>query len=124
VPPKGAQYYAWSFSPNRVEIVSQLTQSTTIEPAGIRFLVVHAEENYMLGQGLSLLKTLIKSSLDNYVLPGTLTGTEILFIYMKQWKRDALLLTSATRQLITADPDRTDRTGIPAEQQNESIAGD
>lgn len=59
----------------------------------------------MLGQGLSLLKTLIKSSLDNYVLPGTLTGTEILLIYMSQWKRDVHLLTTATLHLISAQAD-------------------
>ena len=33
-------------------------------------------------------KYLLKSSLDNFVLPGTLTGTEILWLYMVQWKRD------------------------------------
>jgi hypothetical protein len=35
-----------------------------------------------------LIKNLVKSSLDQYVLPGTLTGTEILLLYMTQWTRD------------------------------------
>ena len=76
------------------------------------------ENKNMLGQGLSLLKTLIRSSLDNYVLPGTLTGTEILLIYMSQWKRDMLLLTSATLHLISSQPDRI----TTPERENESTS--
>jgi hypothetical protein len=42
------------------------------------------------------IKTLIRSSLDNYVLPGTLTGSEILWLYVIQWKRDAASLIFAS----------------------------
>ena len=35
-----------------------------------------------------MLSSLVKSSLDHYILPGTLTGSEILWIYVVQWKRD------------------------------------
>ena len=76
----------------------------------------------MLGQGLSLLKTLIKSSLDNYVLPGTLTGTEILFIYMRQWKRDVMLLTSTPRQSTSLDTDCNNSREITTEQPNDSVS--
>jgi hypothetical protein len=43
-----------------------------------------------------LVKTFLKSSLDNYILPGTLTGTEILWLYMIQWKRDLATLVFAS----------------------------
>ena len=42
----------------------------------------------MKAQWFIFIKTFLKSSLDNYILPGTLTGTEILWLYMVQWKRD------------------------------------
>jgi hypothetical protein len=42
---------------------------------------------------ITMLKLLIRSSLDNYVLPGTLTGTEILWLYMIQWKREICTFT-------------------------------
>jgi hypothetical protein len=42
------------------------------------------------------IKNLVKSSLDQYVLPGTLTGTEILWLYMIQWKRDLATLMVAS----------------------------
>jgi hypothetical protein len=35
-----------------------------------------------------MLKSLMKSSIDSYILPGTMTGTEILWIYLMQWRRD------------------------------------
>lgn len=40
--------------------------------------------------------SLMKSSLDNYLLPGTLTGSEILWIYVVQWRRDFNALAFAT----------------------------
>jgi hypothetical protein len=76
----------------------------------------------MLGQGLSFLKTLIKSSLDNYVLPGTLTGTEILFIYMRQWKRDVMLLASATRQSTRPNEGPSDCHDMTIEHQNDPVS--
>lgn len=45
-------------------------------------------------------KSLVKTSLDNYVLPGTVLGTEILWLYMIQWKRDLVALTSASFHLL------------------------
>ena len=45
-------------------------------------------------------KSLLKSSLDNYVLPGTLMGTEILWLYMLQWKRDFTNVTLAAAYLM------------------------
>lgn len=45
-------------------------------------------------------KSLVKTSLDNYVLPGTVLGTEILWLYMIQWKRDLATLTSASFYLL------------------------
>jgi hypothetical protein len=42
------------------------------------------------------IKNLVKSSLDQYVFPGTLTGTEILWLYIIQWKRDLATLTVAS----------------------------
>ena len=51
---------------------------------------------------LMMLKVLIKSSLDNYVLPGTLTGTQILWLYMIQWKREISFLTFALLYFVSA----------------------
>ena len=45
---------------------------------------------------LYFVKTLIKSSLDNYILPGTLTGSEILWLYVSQWKRDVTSVVFAS----------------------------
>ena len=36
---------------------------------------------------MAFIKNLIKSSLDQYTLPGTLTGTQILWLYLIEWKR-------------------------------------
>ena len=47
-----------------------------------------------------LFKTLVRSTLDNYVLPGTSTGTDILVVYMSQWMRHFAVLTSATFYLV------------------------
>jgi hypothetical protein len=55
---------------------------------------------FMVGHGIVFFKSLLKSSLDNYILPGTLTGTEILWLYMLQWKRDFTNLTLATAYLM------------------------
>ena len=48
-----------------------------------------------------MLKTLMRSSLDNYVFPGTATGTDILWIYLIQWKRDMHVLGFALVYLLT-----------------------
>lgn len=44
----------------------------------------------MTGRLWMIAKTLLKSQLDNYVLPGTLSGTEILLLYIAQWKRNVV----------------------------------
>lgn len=54
----------------------------------------------MVGSGIIWVKTLVKSSLDNYVLPGTVAGTEILWLYLIQWRRDFAALLSATGYLL------------------------
>ena len=48
-----------------------------------------------MGKWWLIAKNLVKSSLDHYVLPGTLTGTEILLVYLHQWKRDIFLIAAA-----------------------------
>ncbi|MDQ2657791.1 MAG: hypothetical protein M3Y60_10255 [Bacteroidota bacterium] len=45
-------------------------------------------------------KTVVKNQLDVYILPGTTTGTEILLLYIGQWKRNIALATSATFSLV------------------------
>lgn len=55
-----------------------------------------------------VVKTLIKSSLDNYVLPGTLTGTEILFVYLYQWKRDISLIAAGSLYHLLSTSYRTE----------------
>lgn len=52
--------------------------------------------HHMHARLFMFIKTLVKSSLDNYVLPGTLTGSEILWLYVIQWKRDAASLIFAS----------------------------
>ena len=54
----------------------------------------------MTGSALSFLKTLIKSSLDNYVLPGTLTGTEIMLLYLSHWKRNFEAIVAGAIHLV------------------------
>ncbi len=50
----------------------------------------------MMVHCFKVLSSLMKSSLDNYLLPGTLTGSEILWIYFVQWRRDFNALAFAT----------------------------
>jgi len=54
-----------------------------------------------------IFKNLLKSSLDNYVLPGTLTGTEILWIYLIQWKRHIVTVIIASFCVFLSSPDGT-----------------
>ena len=67
----------------------------------------------MAGSGLSFLKTFIKSSLDNYVLPGTFTGTEILLVYISHWKRNAHAFYVAALRLLIAELDWSKTDEIP-----------
>ena len=60
-----------------------------------------------------MLKSIMRSSLDNYVLPGTATGTDILWIYLIQWKRDVHMLCLALIYLVTFqhNPDAATNSG-------------
>ena len=49
-----------------------------------------------------ILKTFVRSSVDNFVLPGTATGTDILLIYITEWRRHAIVLGSATLYLLVS----------------------
>jgi hypothetical protein len=55
----------------------------------------------IIARCILMLKSLMRSSLDNYVLPGTVTGTDILWIYMIQWKRDLFIFCVALVYLFT-----------------------
>ncbi len=50
----------------------------------------------MMVHCFKVVSSLMKSSLDNYLLPGTLTGSQILWIYVVQWRRDFNALAYAT----------------------------
>ena len=76
----------------------------------------------MLDQGLSFLKSLIKSSLDNYVLPGTCTGTEIMLVYMSQWRRDLVLVVIAALYIMSAQIDRSRLTLTPSKSSIDSTS--
>ncbi len=54
---------------------------------------------------IMILKSLVKSSVDNYLLPGTMTGTEILWLYMVQWKRNMSALTFAAIYFVCSQFD-------------------
>lgn len=54
----------------------------------------------MVGHGVAFVKNLLKSSLDSYILPGTCAGTEILWLYIIQWKRRLVLSRLAIVYLI------------------------
>ena len=124
MPPWKYGVYAWHLSPDHVEIVSHVVSPTTFEAAGTWFLTYLMNRKDMLGQGLSLLKTLIKSSLDNYVLPGTLSGTEILLLYMRQWKRDVVLLTCATRELMSPQASNSEFEVMSGDSENKSASAE
>ncbi|HEX8038481.1 MAG TPA: hypothetical protein VF490_05000 [Chryseosolibacter sp.] len=56
----------------------------------------------------------MKSSLDNYILPGTMTGTEILWLYMVQWKRELTAITFATFYLMSSQLEAHKLEGVIA----------
>jgi hypothetical protein len=74
----------------------------------------------MMTNGWMIVKTLLKSSLDNYILPGTLTGTEILFVYMAQWKRHITVVTSAGLCLIVSQLERSKTQRVFSPTQSDS----
>lgn len=54
---------------------------------------------------MMFMRNLVKSYLDNYVLPGTNAGTEVLWIYMIQWKRDMANVTFAIVYILFSQLD-------------------
>lgn len=72
----------------------------------------------MLTKWIAFMTNLVKSSLDNYVLPGTVTGTEILWLYMAQWKRDLSSVTVASLQVLFFDADVSSQEGIESNLMN------
>ena len=78
----------------------------------------------MTGQWWIIIKTVVKSQLDNYVLPGTLTGTEILLLYMAQWKRDLTVVTSATFYLVFSQRDLPKFENVFSSRQSNSPDAD
>lgn len=63
--------------------------------------------NIRVTHWMLMLKSLVKGSVDNFVLPGTMTGTEILWLYMIQWKRDMFALTFAMLYIVCSQFDFT-----------------
>jgi hypothetical protein len=73
-----------------------------------------------------MFKSLMRSSLDNYVLPGTATGTDILWIYLIHWKRDMHVLCLALVYLVTfsQDPGTATTVGNPSRDTSHDHAFD
>ena len=69
-----------------------------------------------------LIKDLAKSYLDNYILPGTNAGTEVLWIYMVQWKRQMANIAFATFYLLVSQADYSEVESVapntPTEKSN------
>lgn len=66
----------------------------------LAFKQVTAMDKVMRIQWMILIKNLAKAYLDNYILPGTNAGTEVLWIYMIEWKRHMANITLATFYLL------------------------
>lgn len=62
-------------------------------------------QKMMMAHWWIILKTVVRSSVDNFVLPGTATGTDILLIYMASWKRHFVLISTATFYLAISQFD-------------------
>jgi hypothetical protein len=43
----------------------------------------------------SFIKPLVRTTLDCYILPGTVTGTEICWLYLLQWKKEVSTISLA-----------------------------
>lgn len=68
-----------------------------------------------------LIKNLAKSYLDNYILPGTNAGTEVLWIYMIQWKRQMTNIAFATFYLLLSQPEYAEVETVTSATQTEEI---
>lgn len=73
------------------------------EPAGTPFLILLVEESLMLGACLNILKNVMRTYLDNYILPGTHTGTQILWLYLVQWRRDLVALIAVSFTTLSSN---------------------
>jgi hypothetical protein len=45
-------------------------------------------------------KPLVRSTVDTCVLPGIITGTEICWLYVMQWKKECYMITIAGLALV------------------------
>jgi hypothetical protein len=54
---------------------------------------------------LQALKTLVRSMADCYILPGTASGTDILWLYLLQWKREASTISLAILSVFVSQID-------------------
>ena len=68
-----------------------------------------------------LIKNLAKSYLDNYILPGTNAGTEVLWIYMIQWKRQMANIAFATFYILLSQAEYADVESVSSSTQTEEI---
>jgi hypothetical protein len=48
-----------------------------------------------------ILKSLLRAAIDSCILPGTTSGTEILWLYTMQWKKEFSALCFAFLSLLT-----------------------
>jgi hypothetical protein len=70
----------------------------------------------MMTDWRTVIRFLLKSSLDNYILPGTLTGTEILWPYLIRWRRHVGDFTFATMYLFYSRLDLRRLEGLISEE--------
>ena len=54
---------------------------------------------------MRFIKNLVKCSLDQCVVPGTRTATEILWLYMIQWKREMANITTGSFNMFLSQRD-------------------
>jgi hypothetical protein len=59
---------------------------------------------------LQALKTLVRSMADCYILPGTATGTDILWLYLLQWKKEASTISLAILSIFVSQVDLPSNT--------------
>ena len=48
----------------------------------------------------NFVKPLVRSTVDTCVLPGLITGSEICWLYVMQWKKECYLITIAMLALL------------------------
>jgi hypothetical protein len=50
----------------------------------------------------TFIKSLFRTAIDGCILPGTMTGTEILWLYVKQWKGELSTLSFAVLSVLVS----------------------